>query len=52
LESVAGVLTLITGNTGAATGKGKTNAKNNGNAKNNKRAAGTRLARYVVVDHD
>jgi hypothetical protein len=38
-----------TGNTGAAAGNGN----GNGNKKNNRRSvAGTRLARYVVVDQD
>jgi hypothetical protein len=37
-----------TGNTGAAAGNGN----GNGNKKNNRSVAGTRLARYVVVDNE
>jgi hypothetical protein len=39
-----------TGNTGATAGNG--NGNGNGNKKNNRSVAGTRLARYVVVDQD
>jgi hypothetical protein len=39
-----------TGNTGAAAGNG--NGNGNGNKKNNRSVAGTRLARYVVVDNE
>jgi hypothetical protein len=51
------ILTDVTGNAGKAAGNGNAKANGgaaagNGNKKNNRAVAGTRLARFVVVDQD